>query len=148
MLERSGSAIPLAPPGPAGRTIPVGSINSHVPIVSRTYSSVVSVGSVNSPWHTVRCVFRSSSDDGFAYEERLTLWLADSMDQAITLGQGEAAECASAVENEYIGLAQAYQLPELPASGVEVFSLIRDSELAAGEYLNQFFDTGREFQID
>jgi hypothetical protein len=108
----------------------------------------VSVGSVNSPWYTVRCVFRSRSDHGFAYEERLTLWLADSIDQAIILAEGEAAEYARVVEDEYVGLAQAYWLPEPPASGAEVFSLIRDSELASEEYLNRYFDTGREHQSE
>lgn len=41
---------------------------------------------------------------------------------------------------------QCYRLPNAPADGHEVFSVIRRSELAAGRYLDSFFDTGNEVQ--
>jgi hypothetical protein len=47
---------------------------------------------------------------------------------------------------EYTGLAQAYKLFDPPVDGAEVFSLIRDSQLAPDDYLNTFFDTGSERQ--
>lgn len=105
-------------------------------------------GSVDSQWYTVRCVFQSDSDDGFAYEERVTVWQAESFDQAISLAEAEAAEYAEHFHLKYVGLAQAYLLvdPGPPTSGVEVFSLVRDSDLAPKEYLDRFFDTGRERQ--
>ena len=42
---------------------------------------------------------------------------------------------------EYMGLAQAYRLEDVPRSGSEVFSLMRDSSLDADDYLSAFFDT-------
>jgi hypothetical protein len=108
----------------------------------------VAEGSVDSQWYTVRCVFQSDADDGFAYEERVTLWQAASFDQAISLAEAEASEYAAHVQVKYVGLAQAYLLsdPDSPISGAEVFSLVRDSDLAPNDYLNRFFDTGRERQ--
>jgi hypothetical protein len=99
-------------------------------------------------WYTVRCIFRSADDDGALYEERVTLWYADDLDGAIALAEVEAAEYAEAHDVEHLGLAQAYWLPAPPATGAEVFSLVRESELDAEAYLDQFFDTGRERQAD
>jgi hypothetical protein len=31
-------------------------------------------GSAVPQWYAVRCVFQLPADDGFAYEERITLW--------------------------------------------------------------------------
>jgi hypothetical protein len=93
-------------------------------------------------WWSVRCVFR----DGTSYEERVTLWSADDVERAIRRAEAEAVEYAGAVDVEYLGFAQAYRLPEDPAEGVEVFSLIRESTLEPAEYLDAFFDTGAEFQ--
>jgi hypothetical protein len=78
----------------------------------------------------------------------VTLWQAESFDQAISLAEAEAAEYAEQVHLKYVGLAQAYLLsdPDPPTSGAEVFSLVRDSDLAPNDYLNRFFDTGRERQ--
>ena len=100
-------------------------------------------------WYTVRCIFRSDSDGGgFLYEERVTLWHAKDFDEAIALAEAEAAEYAENIEVEYLGLAQAYFLPDSdpPTSSTEVFSLVRESELAPTDYLNRFFETGRERQ--
>jgi hypothetical protein len=96
-------------------------------------------------WFTVRCVLHHR--DVNAYEERITLWQADDFDAAIARAEREARDYASDLETaEYTGLAQAYQLFNPPADGAEVFSLIRDSELAPDDYLNTFFDTGSERQ--
>jgi hypothetical protein len=43
-------------------------------------------------------------------------------------------------------MAQAYWLLTPPSSGSPVFCLVRESELDSDEYLDQFFDTGREAQ--
>ena len=97
-------------------------------------------------WFSVRCVFQSRVDGGFAYEERVTLWQADGIDDAIGLAETEAGAHAEAGDVEYTGMAQAYWLVTPPASGSEVFSLVRESELDSDEYLDRFFDTGREAQ--
>jgi hypothetical protein len=54
-----------------------------------------------------------------------------------------AAALAPAV---YLGLAQSFQLSDAPADGVEVFSLLRDSDLTPSDYLTVFFDSGSERQ--
>jgi hypothetical protein len=97
-------------------------------------------------WYTVRCLFGSARDKGFAYEERMTLWCTDSFDNAIALAEKEAATYAASTNSEYLDLAQVCLLPGHPTSGAEVFSLVRDSELASDEYLDSFFDTGTERQ--
>jgi hypothetical protein len=94
----------------------------------------------------VRCIFRSESAEASSYEERLTLWQADNLDEAIVLAEGEARQYATTLDVEYLGLAQAYSLSGSPASGTEVYSLIRESDLGPDDYLDQFFDTGRERQ--
>jgi len=97
-------------------------------------------------WYTVRCLFGAPRDQGFVYEERMTLWCTDSFDNAIALAEKEAATYATASKVEYLELAQVCLLPGHPTSGAEVFSLQRDSDLASDEYLDSFFDTGTERQ--
>lgn len=96
-------------------------------------------------WYSVRCLFqRQTAEEGYAYEERLTLWQAASFDEAIALAEAEAAEYVVPIHAKYIKLAQAFHLFEPPAHGREVESLIRGSDLAPDEYLTAFFDTGEE----
>jgi hypothetical protein len=80
------------------------------------------------------------------YEERITLWRAANLDDAIALAEADAEEYADTLESEYVGLAQAYHLAETPNHGAEVFSLIRRSVLDPESYLTAFFDTGDECQ--
>ena len=81
------------------------------------------------------------------FEERVTLWHAESFDEAIAMAENEAADYAENVGGKYLGLAQAYHLAEnFPTSGVEVFSLMRESDLDPEDYLSCFFDTGTERQ--
>jgi hypothetical protein len=96
-------------------------------------------------WFGVRCIFRWP--DQQTYEERLTLWQADSLDQAIEKAETEAQRYAQQLRTEYLDIAQAYWIgAERPKQGDELFSLMRDSELDSDEYLDAFFDTGRERQ--
>ncbi|GAA1552393.1 hypothetical protein GCM10009804_06730 [Kribbella hippodromi] len=101
-------------------------------------------------WYAVRCVIRGDkSSELTAYEERITLWQARSLDHAIERAEAEAREYAMAVTgspNSYLGLAQAYHLADAPGDGAEVFSLIRQSKHKAQKYLDRFFDTGTEHQ--
>ncbi|WP_221320312.1 hypothetical protein [Actinoplanes sp. L3-i22] len=102
-------------------------------------------------WFCVRAVF--VFEDGLGdqraatYEERLTLWQAADLDAAMALAEGDAVDYARCLDGcVFSGLMQAYELPEEPGHGAEVFSLMRDSALPAEKYLNTFFDTGRERQ--
>ncbi|MEU2233560.1 hypothetical protein ACH4A8_12690 [Streptomyces vietnamensis] len=99
-------------------------------------------------WYAVRCVFRWDAWEGAPYEERLTLWQAVSMDQAIARAEGEARTYARENGHRYLELAQCYHLATggRPDDGDEVFSLLRDSSLDEEAYLDRHFDTGREHQ--
>ena len=106
------------------------------------------------PWFAVRCVFRTAwIGDGpdpaeQLYEERITLWQAGSSEEAIALAEQEAAEYAED-DDEYLELAQAFELYDDPGHGAEVFSLMRTSPLEPDAYLDTFFDTGTErAQVD
>ena len=108
----------------------------------------------DSQWYSVRCIFRHrfledlESADATIYEERITLWRARSADHAIELAEREATEYAALMDpgDEYVGLAQSYELADEPVHGSEVFSLLRESDLEHEAYLDTFFDTGRERQ--
>jgi hypothetical protein len=97
-------------------------------------------------WFAVRCVFQLPSEEGFAYEERVTLWQAKSSEEAIALAEVEATDYIEGIGLTYLELAQSFHLFEPPGSGKEVFSLTRESALPPREYLDAFFDTGAELQ--
>jgi hypothetical protein len=102
-------------------------------------------------WYAVRCIFRSAwaeSSEGLPadehlYEERITLWKAETADDAIALAEQEAEDYADE-EDEYLELAQAFKLFDEPGNGAEIFSLMRSSHLGPDAYLDAFFDTGDE----
>lgn len=105
--------------------------------------------SQDEPWYAVRCVFAFAGDDGPLYEERVTIWRSSTFDDAIASAEAEASEYASTLEAEYVGLAQAFHLAveDRPlASGDEVFSLMRRSDLPPFDYLSRFFSDGSERQ--
>ncbi|MGO9457716.1 MAG: hypothetical protein ACLP62_11830 [Acidimicrobiales bacterium] len=96
-------------------------------------------------WFGVRCVFRWSQP--LTYEERITLWEADSLDDAIAFAEMDAQAYAERLNSEYLQMAQAYWIGHRrPEAGSEVFSLMRDSELDPDAYLDTFYDTGQERQ--
>lgn len=100
---------------------------------------------------SVRCIFRweprPDQVRAHLYEERITLWRANDIDEAIALAEVEAQSYAAESEVEYLEYCQAYALFEdVEASAVEVFSLLRDSDLEPSQYLNTFFDTGTEHE--
>lgn len=96
-------------------------------------------------WYSVRCALRVESAPPL-FEERITIWEADSADGAIARAEKEVREYASTLGMRYLGLAQSYELPDPPTDGVEVFSLVRESDLADEAYLDSFSDTGTERQ--
>jgi len=98
-------------------------------------------------WFAVRCVVHHPELG--VYEERLTLWQAASLDDAIGLAEDDARDYAHGLNSaSYAGLAQAYHLYDQPGHGAEIFSLMRHSALPPAEYLTAFFDTGSERQQD
>ena len=98
-------------------------------------------------WFAVRCVFACgwlATELGRPlYEERITLWRAPNVEDAVEQAEAYAATIDDAPDT-YLGLAQAYRLDGEPGDGTEVFSLLRESALAPEVYLDAFFDTGTE----
>jgi hypothetical protein len=98
-----------------------------------------------SGWFGVRCIFRWL--DSPYFEERITIWKADSFDAAIEKAEFEAAEYAETNGLLYLGLAQGFWIyGSRITEGTEVFSLLRGSDLGTEDYLDTFFDTGSERQ--
>jgi hypothetical protein len=98
---------------------------------------------------SVRCIFRwkprRDQVRKHLYEERITLWKASDIDEAVSLAEREAQTYASDSGAEYLEFCQVYALVEEPeANGIEVFSLLRDSDLEPPQYLDAFFATGGE----
>jgi hypothetical protein len=97
-------------------------------------------------WFSTRCVFRHL--DPAMFEERITVWQAADVDEAIELAEAEAEEYAQDNEIEFNGFVQAYSMFDQLEPGAEVFSLGRVSDLSEDDYLTRFFDTGFERQSD
>lgn len=98
-------------------------------------------------WFAVRCLFEFGRGRQL-FEERITLWHADAFESAIARAEEEAREYAAQLGDRYLGLAQAFKLFAPPEDGAEVFSLLRESDLDAHAYLDTFFDTGQERQLE
>ena len=94
-------------------------------------------------WYGVRCVV--ALPERGTFEERVTLWKADSHEDAIRRAEREIRDYVTE-DGEYTGLAQSFELFDEPGDGAEVFSLMRDSDLDPKSYLDRFFDTGDERQ--
>jgi hypothetical protein len=95
-------------------------------------------------WFAVRHVVRN----GRAFEERITLWSADSFNAAIETARREAERYAKLDASwVLLDLFQAYEVGDDEfADGSEVFSLIRESDLEPDEYIERFFATGTELE--
>lgn len=96
----------------------------------------------------IRWAPRPDQTKRFLYEERITAWNADSFEAAIVEAEKEAHEYADE-GSEPLDLFQGFWLFDevnLIPQGVEVFSLLRESDLDPSDYLDAFFDTGAERQ--
>ncbi|MER8073059.1 helix-turn-helix domain-containing protein [Streptomyces sp. NPDC094034] len=104
--------------------------------------------SKNLKWFGARTVYYHN--DLKTYEERVTMVQAGTFQNAVEQATDEAREYCEIVENaDYLDFVQVYEMTmDKPESGSEVFSLMRDSDLGAQDYLSSFFDTGRERQHD
>ncbi len=102
-------------------------------------------------WFSVRTIVHRRAEGVF--EERITLWRRSTADEAADAALAESAEYGRDIRGEDCGLAQVYEPYgdavgglRAPADGCEIFSLVRQSDLPPGKYLDAFFDTGREQQ--
>jgi hypothetical protein len=101
----------------------------------------------NEPWYGVRLIYQLIGASRRAYEERVILVRANSSEVAIAQAEKYSQDYESDT-TIYTGYAMAFNIfdengPSLGA-GVEVFSLIRQSELDVDAYLDRFHDTGSE----
>ena len=101
-------------------------------------------------WYVVRTLIRFANaghvDGQDAFEERITLWRAESSEEAILMSEGSAAEYVKVIDGQVLDLSQSYQLFDEPGHGAEVFSLVRSSSRTPEKYIDTFFDTGDEHQ--
>lgn len=98
-------------------------------------------------WHAVRLLHQvpPASGCGPAYEERITAWQCPDASAAMQRAEDDAAAYARASGCEAVaGFAQSYEMYDPPAHGTEAFSLMRTSELEAGDYIDRFFPTDGE----
>ena len=105
----------------------------------------------NEPWYGVKLVFRHTNLDvkvsgSSVYEERVILVNAASEDEAISLAESEANEYAKYLSGcEYLDFASCFHTYEDKIIHLsEVYSVMRESSLAAEEYIDKFYDTGSE----
>lgn len=100
------------------------------------------------PWYGVRLVYQLIGESGNSFEERILIIRAVDFDSAI-----ERAEQISrdSYENEstiYCNYAMAFHIFDenggALGEGVEVFSLIRNSDLDVKDYIDRFYNTGDE----
>ena len=101
--------------------------------------------------YSFRCLFlwpaRQDQTTTYVYEERITLWRAAGLDEASLLAEDEAKSYARDNDFELLDFWQLYWLVDaVTENGIEVFSLLRGSNLAADEYIKTFFETGAEYQ--
>lgn len=109
-----------------------------------TAASVCHVTSADdTSWFGVRTLYLHGSN---RYEERVVTLVARDFDHAVERAEAEAAEYVEGLDVEYLGLAQAFWMFDVPGDGAEVFSLMRDSDLPSETYLSRFFDNGDERQ--
>jgi hypothetical protein len=104
-------------------------------------------------WYAVRCLFadvRSAQANRFLrrrrviFEERTTLWMAGTHQEALAMAEDEAKEYARDTSCTYVEYADSYQLADDVVSGAEIFSLMRESRLNVDRYIDRFLDSGSE----
>jgi hypothetical protein len=95
-------------------------------------------------WYAVRQIVHHVTLG--VYEERIVLQRADSEDEAIELASEDERDYVSDLGAGTVGLGlyQSYHMYDPPASGAEVYSLMRESDLEPDAYLDRFFTTGAE----
>jgi hypothetical protein len=96
-------------------------------------------------WYSARTVYEHDEPGDGLFEERIVLVRAADFDEAMSRAEDEAKKYAEAVGGTYTGYVSVFELAEEAiGDGSEVFSLMRDSDLTADEYIDHFYSTGSE----
>ncbi len=101
------------------------------------------------PWYSVKCLFhhptRKAEDEDFLYEERITVWKANSFYEAHQLAEAEARQYATEAHCVFVTATDSFHLfDEEMKPGVEVYSLMRGSNMQPSVYKATFCLTRRD----
>lgn len=80
------------------------------------------------------------------YEERITIWQANSFEDAIEKASKEAQKYAEGT-GIYLGFCQAFEMYTEPKNGAEVYSIMREDERNIEAYIDGMYDTGKEYSL-
>jgi hypothetical protein len=101
--------------------------------------------------YTAKSIYRHDDEavDGHIshlFEERMVIVEADSFDDAIRQAEIEAKRYAAQFMNvRFAGYIDIFELATGDLRpGLEFYSLIRRSDLGVDEYIDRFYDTGKE----
>ncbi|MFJ8660388.1 DUF4288 domain-containing protein [Streptomyces sp. NPDC093795] len=95
-------------------------------------------------WYSARTFYRWLTWENRPYEERVVLFRARSLEEAIELAERESAEYTEENDLEVFDFVQAYRIAdgdEEVVAGTEVFSKLHALDLPAEEFLNRY-DSG------
>ncbi|MFF5922073.1 hypothetical protein ACFY8C_27625 [Streptomyces flavochromogenes] len=95
-------------------------------------------------WYSVRTFYRWLTWENRPYEERVVLFRAQSLDDALTLAERESAEYAREGDFVVLDMMQAYRISDLDeelGAGTEVFSQLHALDLTSSEFLDRY-DSG------
>ena len=104
---------------------------------------------MSEPWYTVKCLFhhptRKSGDEDYLYEERVTLWRAESFEEAHRLAEAEARQYAEEAKCVFVSWIDSFHLfDEEVGAGTEVYSKMRGSNFQPSDYRKAFCHTLRD----
>jgi hypothetical protein len=105
------------------------------------------------PLYSIRSIFhhptRSESDELYLYEERVTLWNAESLSVAYKLAEDEAVRYASEAKAVFVRTSDGFSLfDDKFASGIEVWSKMRGSNFSPEDYIETFIWTRKDRGFD
>ncbi len=104
----------------------------------------------NPEWYAAKTIYKHHRvEDGTpktVFEERVVLLQAADFDTAVAKAEAEGAEyCRANGDTVYLGFVDVFHLfDETVGHGTEVYSLMRESELSDKDYLDHFYDDGKE----
>jgi hypothetical protein len=104
----------------------------------------------NPAWYAAKTIYRHHCiEDGtpkMLFEERIVLLQASNFDDAIAQAETEAAEyCSTHRDTVYLDFVDVFHLfGETIGHGTEIYSLMRESDCSDKDYLDRFYDDGKE----
>jgi hypothetical protein len=101
------------------------------------------------PWYSVKCLFhhpgRKAKEEDFLFEERVTLWKANSFEEAHQLAEAEARQYANEAKCVFVASTDSFHLfAEELMNGTEVYSTMRGSNMQPSVYRKTFCVTTRD----